>query len=227
MPEAGRHAPILIATSWQALGRAINEGPDALICNCTVVVLFAGFFVEANLNHIVQRLGKGSSLAAFAGGKKYPGLQDKLAWFYNEFVARVRRPNVRTANRYGIGKAVRRRFLGFAGLYRFRNDISHGVINKTGRSLVKAHSSAGNRDSWGAFRYLRAPRPPNSGQRRTGRRSNRDCSFPPVATECLIRSAPTGARVARSGSDAGVRQEPNVTDPLEILKAELERFTGK
>ena len=138
MPEAGRHAPILIATSWQALGRAINEGPDALICNCTVVVLFAGFFVESNLNHIIQRLGKGSSLATFAGGKKYPGLQDKLAWFYNEFVARVPRPDVRTANRYGIGKAVRRRFPGFAGLYRFRNDISHGVINKTGRSLVKA-----------------------------------------------------------------------------------------
>ena len=138
MPEAGRHAPILIATSWQALGRAINEGPDALICNCTVVVLFAGFFVEANLNHIVQRLGKGSSLAAFTGGKKHPGLQDKLAWFYNEFVASVRRPDLGTAYRHGIRKAVRRRFPGFAGLYRFRNDMSHGVINKTGRSLVKA-----------------------------------------------------------------------------------------
>ena len=138
MPEAGQHAPILIATSWQALGRAVNEGPDALICNCTVVVLFAGFYVEANLNHIVQRLGMRSSLNAFTGGKKYPGLQDKLSWFYNEFVARVQSADLRTARRRGIARKVRRRFPGFAHLYRFRNDISHGVINKSGRSLAKA-----------------------------------------------------------------------------------------
>ena len=38
MPEAGRHAPILIATSWQALGLALNEGQDRLICNCTYLL---------------------------------------------------------------------------------------------------------------------------------------------------------------------------------------------
>ncbi len=138
MPEAGRHAPILIATSWQALGRAVNEGPDALICNCTVVVLFAGFYVEANLNHIVQRLNMRSRLKAFTGGKNYPGLQDKLAWFYNEFVARVQSPDLRTARSRGIARKARARFPGFADLYRFRNDISHGVINKSGRSLQTA-----------------------------------------------------------------------------------------
>jgi hypothetical protein len=138
LPEAGRHAPILIATSWQALGRAVNEGPDALICNCTVVVLFAGFYVEANLNHIVQRLNMRSRLKAFTGGKNYPGLQDKLAWFYNEFVARIPSADFRKAGRRGIARKVRKRFPGFAQLYRFRNDISHGVINKNGRSLATA-----------------------------------------------------------------------------------------
>jgi hypothetical protein len=88
LPEAGRHAPILIATSWQALGRAVNEGPDTLLCNCTVVVLFAGFYVEANLNHIVQALRLRGRLKTFTNGKNHPGLQDKLAWFYNEFIAR-------------------------------------------------------------------------------------------------------------------------------------------
>ena len=56
MPEAGRHAPILIATSWQALNRAIDEGAETRICNCIVVILFAGLYVEANLNQIVRRL---------------------------------------------------------------------------------------------------------------------------------------------------------------------------
>lgn len=143
MPEAGRHAPILIATSWQALGRAVNEGPDTLICNCTVVVLFAGFYVEANLNHIVDRLRLRGRLTAFANGKRHAGLQDKLAWFYNDFVARTAAPDLRTAKRHGIYRKIRRRFPGFAQLYRFRNDISHGVINKSGRSLARAQRLRG------------------------------------------------------------------------------------
>lgn len=138
MPEAGRHAPILIATSWQALGRAVNEGPDTLICNCTVVVLFAGFYVEANLNHIVQTLHMRGRMKTFMGGKKHPGLQDKLAWFYNDFVAQAKSPDLRTAHRRGVAKKVRDYFPGFAHLYRFRNDISHGVINQSGRSLAQA-----------------------------------------------------------------------------------------
>lgn len=138
MPEAGRHAPILIATSWQALGRALDEGPDTRICNCTVVVLFAGFYVEANLNHVVRVLKLRSRLDAFTGGKRHPGLQDKLAWFYNDFIATVPATDLRTARKHGIDRKVRRRFSGFAKLHRFRNDISHGVVNKSGRSLAQA-----------------------------------------------------------------------------------------
>ena len=138
MPEAGRHAPVLIATSWQALGRAVNEGPDTLLCNCTIVVLFAGFYIEANLNHIIHRLRLAGQLKAFTNGKNHPGLQDKLAWFYNAFVARLAEPDLRRARKRGIYTKVRRRFPGFAQLHRFRNDISHGMINKSGRSLEHA-----------------------------------------------------------------------------------------
>jgi hypothetical protein len=138
LPEAGRHAPILIATSWQALGRAVHEGPDTLICNCTVVVLFAGFYVEASLNHIIHTLRLSGRLRAFANGNKYPGLQDKLAWFYNDFIARAPVSDLRTARSRGIHRKVRSRFPGFAQLYRFRNNIAHGVINRSGRSLSEA-----------------------------------------------------------------------------------------
>ena len=138
MPEAGRHAPILIAMSWQALGRALNEGPDTRICNCTIVVLFAGFYVEAKLNHIVRVLKLRNRFKAFMGSKRHPGLQDKLAWFYNEFVSPHSVPDLQSARTQGINRRIRRRFPGFAALHRFRNDISHGVVNADGRSLAKA-----------------------------------------------------------------------------------------
>jgi hypothetical protein len=138
LPEAGRHAPILIAASWQALGRALNEGPDTRICNCTIVVLFAGFYVEANLNHIVRVLKLRNRFRAFIGGNRHPGLQDKLAWFYNEFASPRPATDLQSARRQGINRKIRRRFPGFAALYRFRNDISHGVVNADGRSVPKA-----------------------------------------------------------------------------------------
>lgn len=138
MPEAGEHAPILIAASWQALGRALNEGPDTRVCNCTVVVLFAGFYVEANLNHIVRVLRLKRRVRQFMGHRKHPGLGDKLAWFYNDFISPVRADDLGAARKQEVDRKVRRRFPGFAPLHRFRNDISHGVINRSGRSLAEA-----------------------------------------------------------------------------------------
>jgi hypothetical protein len=134
LPEGGPYAPILIATSWQALNRAIQGRQDMLLCNCTVVILFAGFYVEANLNYLVEQLRMKKQMETFLN-KNYPGLQDKLSWFYNEFVARSKTPNRKTLYNRGILKKIRRRFPGFAKLYKFRNDISHGVINKSAQSL--------------------------------------------------------------------------------------------
>ena len=137
VPEGGKHAPVLIATSWQALNRAISEGQQTLLCNCTVVILFAGFYVEANLNHIVEELARSGQMRAFVGNR-HPGLQDKLAWFYNEFVARSKAKNLKEFRGRGTGSKMRRRFKGFAKLYRFRNDLSHGVVNASAHSLPEA-----------------------------------------------------------------------------------------
>ena len=57
VPEAGPHAPILIAASWQALQRLNRDDQaDARVCNSTVVIFFAGVYLEANLNYIAERL---------------------------------------------------------------------------------------------------------------------------------------------------------------------------
>jgi hypothetical protein len=69
---------------------------------------------------------------------KYPGLQDKLAWYYNEYVARTKAANKKDLYRKGVSRRLRRRFPGFAKLYRFRNDLSHGVLNPSAESLAEA-----------------------------------------------------------------------------------------
>jgi hypothetical protein len=128
---------ILITTSWQALGRASLGIPETIICDCTVVTLFASFFIEANLNYIVEKLYMKKEMINFLNNNKYPGLQDKLAWFYNKFIAKVKAKTKRELFDKRIKSKLRRRYPGFATLYRFRNDLSHGTINDTARSLPR------------------------------------------------------------------------------------------
>lgn len=137
MAEGSKDAMILITTSWQALGRASLGIPETMICDCTVVTLFASFFIEANLNYIVETLHMKKEMIKFLNGNKYPGIQDKLAWFYNKFIAKVEVKTRKELFDKGIKSKLRRRYPGFATLYRFRNDLSHGVINDTARSLPK------------------------------------------------------------------------------------------
>lgn len=135
MAEGSKDAMILITTSWQALGRAIQGNPQTMICDCTVVTLFAGFFMEANLNYIIEKLHKKKDMIAFLNNSRYPGLQDKLAWYYNEYVAKNKAKTRRELFAKGIKSKLRRRYPGFAALYKFRNDLSHGTINDTAWSL--------------------------------------------------------------------------------------------
>lgn len=72
--------------------------------------------------------------------RRNPGLQDKLAWFYNEYVARSKTTNRETLYNRGIKAKLRRRFPGFAELYRFRNDVAHGVVNSNAKSLQKTRT---------------------------------------------------------------------------------------
>lgn len=137
MAEGNKDAMILITTSWQALGRAQLGIPETQICDCTVVTLFASFFIEANLNYIIEKLHMEKEMVRFLNSNKYPGLQDKLAWFYNKFIAKIKAKTKKELFDTGIKSKLRKRYPGFATLYRFRNDLSHGVINNTARSFPK------------------------------------------------------------------------------------------
>lgn len=53
-------------------------------------MLFAGFYIEANLKNIVRVLKLKRRVRDFMGCRKHPGLGDKLAWFYNDFISLVR-----------------------------------------------------------------------------------------------------------------------------------------
>lgn len=134
MPEGSKDAALLIATSWQALHRANLGNPDTLITDSTVVILFASFYIEANLDFIIEEMGMTAQMRGFLR-KKYSGMQDKLGWFYNLYIARQKAGTKEQMYSAGIKYKLRRKFPGFAKLLRFRNDISHGKINPSARSL--------------------------------------------------------------------------------------------
>lgn len=142
MSEGSDHAAILIATSYQALNRAIQGNQDTLITDCTVLILFAGFYVEATLNYIFEYTDK--NIQAFPVNKKYNhgksniGLKDKLAWFYNEFINETKASTWKELRERNINVKLAQMFSGFSELHRFRNDISHGRINECAKSLATA-----------------------------------------------------------------------------------------
>jgi hypothetical protein len=88
------------------------------------VVLFAGFYLEANLNHIVRVLKKRARLRTSVQGRMHPGLGDKMAWFYNDFIDPARRriwnrPRGETSTAESVvGFRVSRPFNGFVMTFR-------------------------------------------------------------------------------------------------------------
>ncbi len=140
MAEGSKSAAILIAIRWQALGRATRGGQDTRISDCSVMILFAGFYIEATLDYIILKMRKKTQMTRFLGGKKYPGVQEKLGWFYNEYVASKPSANSQQMYANGIKRKLRWKFPGFARLYKFRNSLSHGVIDSSAESLQEAQN---------------------------------------------------------------------------------------
>jgi hypothetical protein len=131
MAEVSKQAKLLINTSFQALGRINFEDKDTFFCNCLVTVVFAGFYLEASLDYLIQEIGKQAEFKEFLEGKRYPGMQDKLAWFYYHYV--VKSEEVDEAMLYKKDKddkqvsgKLEEEFKGFSKIRDFRNDISHG-----------------------------------------------------------------------------------------------------
>ena len=137
MAEGSRQAALLIATSYQALNRALRSTRATRVSDCTVLILFAGFYLEATLNYLIEQTGQTRPMRKFFK-PVHPGLHHKLAWIYNEHVALQKAPTREKLYNSGIDSKLRRRFPGFGPLHRFRNDISHGEINRSARSLARA-----------------------------------------------------------------------------------------
>ena len=137
MPEASSDAAILIATSFQALERAKDDDPNTSLTNCTITILFAGFYIEATLNYIFEYLDLETKLKKFPRPKSNPGLHHKLTWFYNEFISETKYSNWRDLDKYKAWDSVKKEFPGIEDIKEFRNDISHGKINDSAKSLEK------------------------------------------------------------------------------------------
>jgi hypothetical protein len=131
MPEATADAAILIAASYQAMNRAAAGDPGTQLCDCTVTVAFAGFYIEANLNHLIAQLGRENDLKQAYGPN--PGLKSKLAFLYAEYIASV------PLAKNDVYDSLEVEFPGITELSNFRNEICHGTMNQTvAGSLPKA-----------------------------------------------------------------------------------------
>jgi hypothetical protein len=139
MPEVSKDAKVLIDISFQALMRAKRlRDESAKIFDCTVALVFAGFYIEANLNHIIEVLGRTQEMVNFLNND-HAGIQDKLAWFYNVYVAESEsKLKSKKDGMKGLYAELRDKFPGFNEIYQFRNKISHGNIDPSISNLVDA-----------------------------------------------------------------------------------------
>jgi len=132
MAEISNNAAILIATSFQALNRAKIDNKDTMLCNCTITILFASFFIEESLDVIIKKMKKERDMKTFLNKQKgeHLGLLDKMAWYYNNYVSHIRieDKNLLVNNKL-LGK-LEKSFPGFRRIYKFRNDVAHGKINR-------------------------------------------------------------------------------------------------
>lgn len=139
MPEVNDNAAIFIATSFQALERAKMGDELTMICNCTVALVFAAFYIEENLDVVIGKLDKTDDMREFLeqSPNQNPGLILKLAWFYNHYIAREKANNRKQllakdkGRKYLISKKLEQKFPGFNEIHDFRNEIAHGKIKSS------------------------------------------------------------------------------------------------
>lgn len=131
MAEVSPDATLIIATSWQALKRAEVGDERTNICNCTVILVFAAFYIEANLNHFIDN-ARGKKCKITPPGE-FAGLQRKLAWVYNSFI--VREP---ITDKSQLILKLEEEFPGFNAIQEFRNNVSHGIVDRSIATLSKA-----------------------------------------------------------------------------------------
>jgi hypothetical protein len=131
MPEVTTDASLIIAISWQALKRAESGDEETRICNCTVVIVFAAFFVEATLNHFIDKAREKEGITP--PPNENDGLHPKLSWVYNSFLADSPITDTRL-----LATKLEEAFPGFGAIRGFRNGVSHGRIDRAAATLENA-----------------------------------------------------------------------------------------
>lgn len=132
MPEISNNAAILIATSFQALNRAKTHDKATTLCNCTIAILFASFFIEENLDVIIKKMKKDREMEIFLNKRKgeHPGLLDKIGWFYNYSISSHKVDDKNSLFTQKLMGKLEKQFPGFRRIYQFRNNVAHGKINR-------------------------------------------------------------------------------------------------
>ena len=69
---------------------------------------------------------------------RHPGLYPKLSWFYNKYVGNGKAPSKEDFKKDEFSNELFERFPGFEEIHRFRNDVAHGVIDKSLANLKDA-----------------------------------------------------------------------------------------
>ena len=116
------------------MNRAAAGDPSTQLCDCTVTVAFAGFYMEANLNHLIAELGRESDLKQAYGPNA--GLKSKLAFLHTEYIASAPLARKDVYDRLEI------EFPGITELANIRNDICHGAMNQTVAQSLRRHSNS-------------------------------------------------------------------------------------
>ncbi|MEN6511595.1 MAG: hypothetical protein ABFD00_07155 [Chloroherpetonaceae bacterium] len=128
MAEVNNNASILIATSFQAIERAkVSSAPE----NLMISLVFLGFYLEENLDFIIETLNKKNELIKFFNKKNNHGLLDKFGWFYNSYIASERLQKSNKKFMRCLLKNLEERYPGFKKIYEYRNHVSHGKINSS------------------------------------------------------------------------------------------------
>jgi hypothetical protein len=128
MAEVSDNAAIFITTSFQAIERAkFGFPPNSETVNLMVSLVFLGFYIEENLDVIIDKLNKRNGLKELFGKREY-GLKYKFGWFYNSYIAPVKLKKSNKLFMDDLLKNLEARFPGFEKIYTFRNPVSHGKI---------------------------------------------------------------------------------------------------
>jgi hypothetical protein len=154
--EVSNDAMFLISISHQARERYKHFGKQMMVlgntlpCDNLVTVVFLGYYLEASLTHIIEKMGEVECLKIFCDKRNLRdiGLLYKLAYYYDTHIAKTKKEERKASLKefikaypYEKGnptifQKLDSEFPGFKDIYDFRNSISHGELDETIKRII-------------------------------------------------------------------------------------------